>query len=123
MYVPLSKEREKERGFNQAEKIAFYLSEITGIKINSSIHRIKDTKKLHKIKSDGRKKELLGAFSINESEKEELEGKNIILIDDIFTTGSTINEISKVLRLCNVDRIVSLTLLTGKYNAEVTSDE
>ncbi|WP_243155282.1 ComF family protein [Peptostreptococcus russellii] len=116
MYVPLSKERKRDRGFNQSEKIALYLSFLTGIKISSAVYRSKNTKKLHKMMASNRKKELLGAFSIKEGE-ESLEGKNILIVDDIFTTGATINEISKELKLRGVNRIVALTFLTGRYNS------
>lgn len=115
MYVPLSNERENKRGFNQAEKIAYYLSVLTKIEISDALYRKKNTKRLHKMKSKNRKKEIAGVFSIKEG-YESIEGKNIILLDDIFTTGSTVNEISKELKLYGVNRVVSLTFLTGKYD-------
>ena len=123
MYVPLARQRQKERGFNQSEKIAEHLSRISEISLNRGIIRKRNTKKLHHIKSDGRKKELSGAFSIVEGEKENICGKNVILVDDIFTTGSTVNEISKELRLCGVERITVLTLLTGKYVKGVDKED
>ncbi len=114
MYVPLSKKRKKERGFNQAEKIAYYLSKLSKIEINHSLYRKKNTEKLYKMKSEKRKKEIIGAFALKEDNKS-IQGKNIILIDDIFTTGTTVNEISKVLKISGVEKIVSLTFLTGRY--------
>lgn len=122
MYVPLSKKRYEERGFNQSEKIAYYLSKLSGIEKIDGIKRIKNTKKLHKIKSDERKKELSKAFLIEEIFKEKLCGKDVIIVDDIFTTGSTVDEISKELKLCGVERVVVLTLLTGKYVKEVDKE-
>ncbi len=116
MYVPLSNERESRRGFNQAEKIAYYLSVLTNIKISDALLRKKNTRRLHKMRSSKRKKEITGVFSIKKNKTENIEGKNIILIDDIFTTGSTVNEISKELKLHGANRVVSLTFLTGRYD-------
>lgn len=115
-FVPLSEKRIRIRGFNQAEKIAYYLSLLTDIEEKNILKRNRDTKKLYGIKSSGRKKELAGAFSIIDSEKENIYGKRIIVVDDIFTTGATMDEIAKTLKLCGVKRVVSLTLLTGKYD-------
>ena len=51
--------------------------------------------------------------------KGEIESKNILLIDDIFTTASTVDEISKVLKLNGADKVISLTFLTGKYVKDI----
>lgn len=116
LYVPLNKNRFKERGFNQSEKIAYYFSMDRKITLLDAIERNKDTKKLYNLNKDERYKELKKAFNIKEEYKSRLEGSNIILIDDIFTTGSTVNEISKELKLIGVNKIIVLSFLTGKYN-------
>ena len=58
-----------------------------------------------------RKKELKNVFELKE-ESFKLKNKNILLVDDIFTTGSTVNEISKILKLNNVNRVTVITFLT-----------
>lgn len=111
LFVPIHKKRLKKRGFNQSEKIAKDLSKILKIPVKDSIFRIKNTKKLHKLNRREREEEVKNSFLIKD-DNNELKNKNIILIDDIFTTGSTVNEISKELRLCSVGKIIVVTLLS-----------
>lgn len=85
--VPISKNRQKERGFNQIEN----LLEILDIKYKK-IHRIKDTKHMYALKDcKAREKNVADVFK----NYEDLSGKNILLIDDIVTTGATIKSIIK----------------------------
>lgn len=109
--VPLHKKRMRIRGFNQAEKIASYLSECTNIPIIDCIKRNRNTKRLYALNKFQREKELKNAFEVKE-DSEEIIGKRIILVDDIFTTGTTVNEISKKLKIYGVDEIIVLTFLT-----------
>lgn len=109
--VPLHKKRMRIRGFNQAEKIASYLSEYTNIPIIDCVKRNRNTKRLYALNKFQREKELKKAFEVKE-DGEEIIGKKIILVDDIFTTGTTVNEISKKLKIYGVDEIIVLTFLT-----------
>ena len=109
--VPLHKKRMRTRGFNQAEKIASYLSDYTKIPIIDCIKRNRNTKRLYALNKFQREKELKNAFEVKE-DSEEIIGKKIILVDDIFTTGTTVNEISKKLKIYGVDEIIVLTFLT-----------
>lgn len=109
--VPLHKKRMRIRGFNPAEKIASYLSECTNIPIIDCVKRNRNTKRLYALNKFQREKELKNAFEVKE-DSEEIIGKRIILVDDIFTTGTTVNEISKKLKIYGVDEIIVLTFLT-----------
>ena len=109
--VPLHKKRMRTRGFNQAEKIASYLSDYTEIPIIDCIKRNRNTKRLYALNKFQREKELKNVFEVKE-DSEEIIGKKIILVDDIFTTGTTANEISKKLKIYGVDEIIVLTFLT-----------
>ena len=109
--VPLHKKRMRIRGFNQAEKIASYLSECTNIPIIDCIKRNRNTKRLYALNKFQREKELKNAFEVKGG-SEKIIGKRIILVDDIFTTGTTVNEISKKLKIYGVDEIIVLTFLT-----------
>ncbi|QQB73816.1 ComF family protein [Fusobacterium canifelinum] len=91
--VPISEEREIERGFNQIE----YLLEYLNIKYKK-IDRIKNTKHMYVLKDNKkREKNVEKAFknSLN------LENKNVLIVDDIVTSGATINSISKELKKDN----------------------
>lgn len=111
LFVPLHKTRLKKRGFNQAEKISKELSNIIDIPILNCVYRKENTKRLYKLSRKERKTELKNAFEVNENIKK-AKNKNILLIDDIFTTGSTVNEISKILKLNNINKVYVMTLLT-----------
>ncbi len=109
--VPLHKKRMRIRGFNQAEKIASYLSEYTNIPIIDCVKRNRNTKRLYALNKFKSEKELKNAFEVKGG-SEKIIGKRIILVDDIFTTGTTVNEISKKLKIYGVDEIIVLTYLT-----------
>ena len=91
--VPISKEREIERGFNQIE----YLLECLDIKYKK-IERTKNTKHMYTLKDNEKKeKNVESAFKNNLS----LKNKNVLIVDDIVTSGATINSISEELRKDN----------------------
>ena len=91
--VPISKEREIERGFNQIE----YLLECLDIKYKK-IERTKNTKHMYTLKDNEKKEENVeSAFKNNLN----LKNKNVLIVDDIVTSGATINSISEELRKDN----------------------
>ncbi|TQO59478.1 ComF family protein [Paraclostridium bifermentans] len=111
LYVPLHKKRERKRGFNQSKLIAKKLGKIENIKVLDSIYRNKNTTKLFKLTNEERSREVKNAFGFYKS-IDLCKNKNVLLIDDIFTTGSTVNEISKMLKLKGVKKIYICTFLT-----------
>ena len=111
LFVPLHKKRLKQRGFNQSEKIAKLLSEGIGIPTLDCIERIENTRRLYSLSRNERKIELKNVFSVNKMVCN-IKDKNVLLVDDILTTGSTVNEISKLLKLNSVNKVFVITLLT-----------
>ncbi len=111
MYVPLHKSREKKRGFNQSKLIAKNLGEILNVEVINCIVRNKKTRRLFKLRDRERIKEVKNAFATS-SDIYICKNKKILLIDDIFTTGSTVNEISKLLKINYVKNIYVCTFLT-----------
>jgi competence protein ComFC len=95
--VPTTKRRERWRGFNQSYVLASFLSKKTKIPIFTGIIKTKETKSQTKLKKEERKNNLKNCFKIIESEKI-IKNKKIIIIDDVITTGSTINELSKEIK-------------------------
>ena len=122
LFVRLHKTRLRIRGFNQAQKIAEDLSDITGIPTLNCIFRCKNTKRLYNLNKKEREQEVKNSFIIKD-EDNLLKDKNVILIDDIFTTAATTNEISKVLRLIPVNKITVLTLLTRASDRYLSDKE
>ena len=115
LFVPLHKKRQRKRGFNQAQKIANDLGKLVDIPVLDILIRKEQTKRLYKLNKVDRQQELKNVFALKDNEYN-LNNKKVLLIDDIFTTGSTVNEISKVLKLNGVDKIFVLCALTGSYN-------
>jgi len=109
--VPISKKRLKQRGYNQAELLAKELSKYTDIPLSLGLLRTKDNPPLYNFAYHQRKKLLKNSFYI---EKNYYKGKSIILVDDIFTTGATANEISRLLKeYGGADRVKVLTIATA----------
>lgn len=108
--VPISKRRRKERGFNQAELIADAMSDMTGGKIivdSMLVEKTVDSIPQARLKGKERLDNLRGAFNL--TTKKSLKGKNILIVDDVFTTGSTVNEVARVLRRLHPETINVLT--------------
>jgi len=78
---------------------------------------------LYKLKRDERDKELRDAFKLNENiDVGCIEDKRVLLLDDVFTTGATVNEISKVLKLTGAKDVIVVTLLTRSSEKYVKND-
>ncbi|MGL6105556.1 MAG: ComF family protein [Romboutsia sp.] len=118
LFVPLHKKRLRKRGFNQTQKIAKDLSKLINTPVLDKIERKIYTKKLFKLSKEQRYKELKNTFILKDKEQE-LKNKNILIVDDILTTGSTVNEISKILKLNGVNKVFVITLLTGHNDCYV----
>ena len=93
--VPLSAVRLRERGFNQALEIAKIISRESGVSLlMDSCGRILDTPPQAGLPWKERAKNIRGAFICNT----DLRGKKVALIDDVMTTGATLNELAKAVR-------------------------
>lgn len=105
--VPLHKNRLKKRGYNQALIIAEFLSEKSGIPLDQSLIRSLDTKALFKLQRHERQVILEDAFKSSN-----IKG-NILLVDDIFTSGSTLNYCSKALKEGGARYVTVATFAVG----------
>ena len=113
--VPLHKQRLRERGFNQALLLVKELSHRTGIPYRKRIlQKVRPTLPQVNLSGAEREKGVRGSFQI--VGKEELEGKTILLVDDVYTTGATVNECSKMLLAAGAERVDVLTLAHALKN-------
>ena len=115
--VPLFQSKQRERGYNQSHYISEGVNEILKLKyINDLITRVKNTKTQTHLKIKERELNLKNAFKVNPDYTYEYEKMNVIIIDDVVTTGTTLNEIIKLLRKNGVERIMCLTLAMTVYS-------
>ncbi len=113
--VPIHKERLEKRGFNQAELVARILSKKLKIPMETKVlTRIKNTKPQNELSFGERVSNVKDCFDVVNSSK--IIYKDIILLDDIYTTGSTIEECSKVLREHNTRNVYFLSLSISNKN-------
>ena len=109
--VPISKDKMETRGYNQALCLAEKVGKISGIKVVDGLLRIKDTQGQHKLTKIERNENIKGAFSFNF--KYNIFNRHAILVDDIFTTGSTAEECAKALKQAGAARVTVLTAAGG----------
>ena len=105
--VPISKERLKEREFNQTEVLCNEIIKSGKVR-NDILSRIKDTPHQTGLSRENRESNLKDSFVVND--KKQIKGKKILIIDDIYTTGSTINECANVLIKNGAKSIIALCL-------------
>ena len=105
--IPLHPDRLKERGFNQSELIAEIFSRKTKtILERNNLKRIKLTKNQAELKNiEEREENIKNCFKLNNPEK--IKNKNIAIVDDVFTTGSTMNEAVKILKQAGAKKIIA----------------
>ena len=114
--VPLHPIREKQRGFNQADLLARGLSKNTGIPLmNKSLIRIKILPSRQGSAAMRGRRNLRGAFRIRESGKgpRVFEGRTVLLVDDVYTTGTTADQCARVLLEGGAGRVYIITLAIG----------
>jgi ComF family protein len=105
--VPLYSERQKARGFNQSILLGLELSRLMKIPLYHGLERIRNT--VPQAGLNPEKRIINVANAINVAEGAEFAGLYIILIDDIITTGATIDECKRALNAANVAKIDILT--------------
>jgi len=107
--VPLHSNRLRQRGFNQSLLLAmaFYPAEKKKIK-KTALNRCRDTVSQTGLDGLSRRKNMRDAFVVKRPE--EVYGKKIVLVDDVFTTGSTVNECARALKQAGAARVDVLTL-------------
>ena len=117
--IPLEKARQKKRGYNQAELLAWVLGEAVDKPILTDlVERRKKTKPQFGLNREERFENLSGAFEISKSRKEDvatIAGKTVLLLDDLATTGATLNECARALKEAGVSEVYALVLAHGIF--------
>lgn len=111
MSVPLHKIKLRKRGYNQSKLLAKYIEKNFAISYIDVLKRVNNTEKQSNLSKYARQKNLQNAFTLKNNKITKLiEEKNILIIDDIFTTGTTINECSKILKFHGANKVYALTI-------------
>lgn len=110
--VPLHKKRYRMRGYNQAEEFAKAIARRIKIPVYGSyIRRVKNTVPLKKLSGIQRQNNLKRAFLIRQND---VKLKTIIVVDDIYTTGATIDAVAKECKRAGVKRVFFITVAAGE---------
>jgi len=116
--VPLHRSREQDREFNQSWELCLRLSQATGIPASNALARIRETAAQANLDRDERLQNLRGAFALRKTfpwwPKIDLQGRRVLLVDDVFTTGATTSECARVLRReGGAEKVVVITVARG----------
>jgi predicted amidophosphoribosyltransferase len=109
-----SSAKKKKRGYNHAALMAGNFAERAGLVCDSStVIRTRDTAPMKGLRPGERRANIRGAFEIRERRREKLRGSSVLLVDDIFTTGATIDEIASLLKQAGAARVDFLAYAGG----------
>jgi ComF family protein len=111
--VPIHKNKLAERGFNQSLAIAVELGRRLGRPVWDCLIRTRETKEQYNLDKSQRRLNIVGAFSVRLLYNND-KYSSILLVDDIYTTGSTVNECSKILKESGTKDIYVITAATGR---------
>lgn len=106
--VPLHKLKKLERGYNQSELFSAGISELSGIPVVNALTKIKYTETQTHKSGFERRKNIYNTFILTEGVS--VEGKSVLLVDDVLTTGSTVSECARVLREHGAAKVAVATL-------------
>ena len=107
--VPISKKRKKERGYNQSLLITKEIAQKTKLElVNNCLYKTQNIIEQSKLNKEERTKNIQGVYEIKNEQL--IQNKKILLFDDVYTTGSTVNECSRVLREAEPSKIGVLVL-------------
>lgn len=111
--VPISKHSRQVRGFNQTELLARYISKELGVKTEcGALVRTRETPNQTELSKEERERNLACVFQVTDPAK--VEGKNILLVDDVYTTGATCRECTRALLDAGAARVCVITWATGR---------
>lgn len=108
--VPLHRKRLAYRGFNQAEVLGEYVANLHKLKLGNLLKRVRHTDQQARLRRSSRLENMKGAFELCE----QLDSCSIfLLVDDVATTGATLNECAKTLRKAGAKKVLAFVLARG----------
>lgn len=114
--MPISKEREKERGFNQADILVEDIESNEHNVRKDIVFKVKNTPHQTGLSKENRQTNLDGAFAVRD--KSLVKGKTILIVDDIYTTGATMSQVAETLMKAKARAVYGLTLARAKIRMD-----
>lgn len=112
--VPMHIAKERKRGFNQAALIARRLAQLEKLAYREDIvKRVHDTTAMKALSAEERLNNVKSAFCLFDGASNKIKGKNILIVDDIYTTGATMDAISRVLKAGGASRVEIISFAAG----------
>lgn len=111
-YVPLHKTRERERTYNQSFLLAAEIARRLNVRVSDCLARPQATVSQTHLTSSGRADNVRGKFVLKKGLRGP-EGQRILLVDDVMTTGATVNECARMLKQAGAQEVLVLTLARG----------
>lgn len=120
-FPPMSARSLRERFYNQSQLLARYFCSVTDCedKYLDALVKVKETERQERLDKAARKQNLIGAYNV----KADVKGKRVLVIDDVKTTGATLNECAKVLKRKGAASVVGLTLAARRETVPYEIDE
>ncbi len=106
-WVPTNRSTLRQRGYDQAQLLAEALSPMTELPWVKTLEKTRETAPMHGLKPDARRANVLGAYRLC-CDPEQVQGKHILLVDDILTTGSTLSECARMLKTAGAAHVYGL---------------
>ncbi len=107
--VPLGKARQQARGYNQAALLAFPLALGLGVPYaGKALARVRETRSQVNLSAEERQRNVAGAFAVVQADA--VKGKNILLVDDVMTTGATLGAAAAALKAGGAHRVFAVTV-------------
>lgn len=112
--VPLHKREQRERGFNQAERLGQAVAKRLNLPYATALKKITLTAPQKSLKAVERSGNLLGVFDVCD----DVAGKTILLVDDVITTGTTLDECAKMLKIFGAEEVYAVTAAAAVLSNE-----
>jgi ComF family protein len=104
--VPLHRVRQLSRRYNQSAELARALARLTGATVDSGlVSRVKRTRQQVGLSADARQRNVAGAFVARPDAAARAGDRRVVIVDDVITTGSTVNAVTKALKKAGIDKI------------------
>lgn len=120
-FVPMTRREKRARGYNQSELLAKYAARELLLPMVPTLEKLYETERQRKLNRRRRSGNVFGVFEVPRPEL--IEGKRILLCDDLRTTGATLTECAKMLRIRGAREVLCLTAAVGRGQREMKKED